>query len=231
MITVVQVLVRGYVVTNKFCFSLLTQSTSIEFVYSAVCFSFLSRLAKSCCGFSCVAINRLLYNSVEFSTHNDDESLQLKDQYKIPDFVDTKRFYTIRYKHFIGPDGVPKSVIDLSQQKHVIYIYCNVYISDLCVLVRAYVEDMKITAHAFLYSYVRISIVKSMVSHIFATTSFSLYPHCILSCLRTTFTTITIKTTIKTTRPREFTQNNNSTWKIHMPMQWHCQDELKTCNK
>jgi hypothetical protein len=67
--------------------------------------------------FSCVTIGRVRYNAKEFSTI--DESLQqLKAQYKIPDFVDPKRFDTLRYKH-ITQCELWKSVIDLSQQGYV----------------------------------------------------------------------------------------------------------------
>ena len=88
-------------------------------------------------GFSCVVIDRVRYNSKELSTTSsttttvttthdkdndygyDDESLQLKEIYNIPDFVDTKRFDTLRYKYNSGPDGMPKSFIDLSQKRYV----------------------------------------------------------------------------------------------------------------
>ncbi|OEU21534.1 hypothetical protein FRACYDRAFT_235159 [Fragilariopsis cylindrus CCMP1102] len=66
--------------------------------------------------FSCVKIGRVRYNAKEFNsttttTTNDDD----EEESKLPDFIDPKRFDTLRFK-YISEHELWKSIIDLSQQ-------------------------------------------------------------------------------------------------------------------
>ena len=67
--------------------------------------------------FSCVAIDRIRFCAEELTNN---ETLQLKSEYEIPNFLESNRFDTLRYKYTSpGVDGMPKSIIDLSQERYV----------------------------------------------------------------------------------------------------------------